>query len=640
MLSTQPNDLAQEVRAAVERLEKMRPLWEELLRLYHGRAWGGDDEAELVYQRHVYEYVSLLLPKLVTHNPRFSLSTTRGGRQAVVTRALERGLNHWAVSSKLHESLEEIALDTLLLMGCAYIEEVPTDKLRVPSAVRERMKGSHRKSKGAPHPEDMDKPHWPRVRRLQPFRYFWDLSAPSEDQVRFSGHKVTEDKNDLIARAKAEGSDWDLKAIESLNATEDHRELGHSPSRQQVPNRKQVTYYVVWIPDARIEGKDPEDDEHGVIYTIATEVSKAGDVSGKFLRKPYYFYGPSEGPYVRCGALRVPESTIPLSSPVAIMDSMDVLGRVHSAIVKRIERYKRGLLYDLHDVRDMERIRDSQDDDLIGITEFQGNATSFETGGATAQDLEHHAWLRERLESASGMDDVQRGNVTGQGTATEVALAAEGSSERTGFLISKWRQFVAECAMRVAWYAAHDDRIVFTYRVDEDQREAVAEEAKDAGMMTGDEAEHFMRYGSMVFEGGDFASGSEHEDELSFGDLAFDVEPYSMQRRDQRSMKMDTVEALNLLATFGAAATQGVPLDLGKVAQILADRYAMPELEEVVNRDVAQAQGILAMEERVAAMQSDTTASEGAESRPARGTRSERAKPPGQPQARVTQETM
>jgi hypothetical protein len=142
-------------------------------------------------------------------------------------------------------------------------------------------------------------------------------------------------------------------------------------------------------------------------------------------------------------------------------------------------------------------------------------------------------------------------------------------------------------------------------------------------------AEQLMRYGSMGFAGGDFDKEQEGSDDLLFGDIDFDVEPYSMQRRDQRTRKMDTLEALNVLSSFGAAAMQGVPIDFGKIAELLADVYALPELEDVVNRQLAQDQGILSMQERMAAMEKDTAAGEsGGQAKPVRSNRATEPKNP------------
>ena len=92
---------------------------------------------------------------------------------------------------------------------------------------------------------------------------------------------------------------------------------------------------------------------------------------------------------------------------------------------------------------------------------------------------------------------------------------------------------------------------------------------------------------------------------------------------------MDTLEALNVLSSFGAAAMQGVPIDFGKIADILADVYALPELEDVVNRDLAQQQGILSRAEREAAMEKDTVAGEaGGQAKPVRSERSSEPKNP------------
>jgi len=633
VLSSDSNDLARELRMSQELMGKNKPIWEELVRAYHGRAWDGANQEgrEPQYQTHVYEYVSLMMPKLVHQNPRFNLSTTRGGRQSVITKGLERGLNHWATASKLHEPLEAVALDALFMYGGGYIEEVPNDRMRLTDEQRKNIRGALRRPKSiaVTAPEDAEKPFWPRLRRLVPFEWGWDAFATTEEGVRFWWHKVTEDKDDLMRRAKDDTDDWLLDAIESLVPTRDPREV---LAKTEAPERKQVTYYIMWVPDGQLD-EDPSEDEHGVIYTLSCETkADTQKVHGTFIRKPYYFYGPPQGPYVRAGFYSVPSSTIPLSPLMATRDSATILSRVHRAMVRRVEHYRKGVLFDLKDKKDIERIEQSRDLDLIGVTGFDGNFAAFEVGGITPQDLEHHRFLMERLQSASGMDDAQKGNVTGAGTATEVAIASEGSQERVSFITGKWRAFVSDVAQRVGYYGAYDDRVVFSYKVDEDQREQIATEMMQtqnpdgSPMLDPQGAEALMRYGSLTFFGGDFDKEAEGADDLLFGDLAFDVEPYSMQRRDQRARKMDTLEALNVLSSFGAAAMQGVPIDFGKIADILADVYALPELEDVVNRQLAQQQGILSMAEREAAMEKDTVAGEaGGQAKPVR---SERAGPP------------
>ena len=637
-LSTNPTDLASEVSASRARLLCLRELFDEIVQSYHGSAWDGHSRGrEPQFQSHSYEYISWMLAKIVSQSPACELSTTRGGRQQVITSALERGLNHWSNVSRLHEPLEQIGVDSLAMFGGGYIEEVPNARMRLTDEQRAAMKGSLRRPKSISNvaPEDSEEPHLPRVRRLAPFRYGWDTTATCEEDIRFRWHMVTEDKNDLEKRAEAAPDDWILEAITEMAVSTDSKALGYA--HDGAPNRKQVTYDVMWVPDARIEGEDPQSDEHGVIYTLASTTDGGGNVSGKFIRKPYYFYGPPQGAYVTMGFYLVPGSTIPLSPLMATWSDAEILGRVHKAMVRRIEKYRKGALYDLHDKRDIDRIEASLDLDLIGVTEFSGNLANYEVGGITAQDIEHYRFLLERLQSSSGMDDAQRGNVTGAGTATEVAIAAESSQERTSFLLGKWRQFVADIFMRVAWYAAHDDRILLSYKVEEDQREQVAQEALGAGMMNPQDAESFMRYGAATYAGGDFAEGAEGSDELLFGDLDFRIEPYSMQRRDQRTRKMDLMEALNQLSQFGAAAAQGVPVDFGKIAELIAAAYAIPEIADVVNRELAANQGILSMDERLAAMQKDTAASgEKTEAGGgAKGTRTERAGPPKSPTTRM-----
>lgn len=613
-LNTDPNHLAREIHASAQALEKHYKPLEPMLQMYHGSYW--DDSPPVTgtgkndapkYSSHIYEYVSLMLPRMVHQAPQFTLETTRGARQQEVVEALQRGMNHWAQASRLHEPLEEIAQDALFGWGGAFIEEVPHDRLKLTDDQRAKLKGSTRRPQSVAllNPEDAERPHWPRVRRLEPGRWGWDTAATSESGIRFWWHKVTVDLEELKEKAK-EGGLWIPEAVQDLVETTDKEELGYSKqSSGGTPERKQVTYFVVWVPDARL-GEEPGEDEHGVIFTLTA--NQTGDnKGGRYLREPYYFYGPVEGPYLKVGFYRVPGSTVPLSPLVATQEQANIVGRINQAMVKRAEAYKKGAAYDLKDKKAATSIADSDDNDLTGIPGITRDAlVPYELGGITPQDLTHHAFLLDRLQSASGMDDVQRGNVSGSGTATEVAIASESSQVRVGYMIQKWRQFVADCAMRVCWYAAHDDRIIFSYRVEEGAREQMAQQLLEAGA---DRAavEVFMRYGSMTFEGGDFRA-EDYGDELEFGDLDVRVEPFSMQRRDQRTVKMDTLEAVNVLSNYLGLAVQGAPLHIGKLAEMLAEVYALPELTEVVDADRAAELGVLAMEERVAAMQSDTPA--------------------------------
>lgn len=648
MLNLDPDHLAREIRASERRIQERIEPWKKIRKAYTGRAWSNALHETARAEQFAFSFITTTIAKLAHQAPRVRVESPRGLREVLFAENMERGCNHWAKSTRLDEPLEELAIDVMFGPALAYLEEVPNEDMHLSAEDRESLGGSlgRRQSvEGAENVENETAPYFARLRRLSLMDAGWDQTAKTDSKIRYFYHKVTEDLDSLKKKAEEAPDEWYGELVNRLQTVSDHRALGYSEDAgNDTPDRDQVTYYVMHVVDAEIDGEERGDDESGVIFTLTSDVNDQGDVVGEFLRPPYYGYGPTNGGYIKIDSYKVPESTWSLGPLTALFDKTETLNDVRAAVNKRIIAYRRKVIADLKDKKNIERLEAGRDDDIVLLEAFDGkDIAQLELAGASPQDLAHLQYLEDELADLAGLADFSRGNVSGAGTATENTLAAQAAESRSGFFQGKWLKGVAAIFQRFMWFLGHDDRIVFHYRVDKDQRESYAQsmmrvEAEKAAAMADQgraqahmeaveaEAARIIEAGVVTFQGGD----AKADRSIGFDSLMLDIEPYSMQKRDQRTRKMDTVEALNLLSQFAGQAVQGVPIDLGKVADMLADVYEMPELEGAVNRQLAKNMGLLAIEERVTAIEAGQAAPEGGGAPgQTQSTRSESAVPQG-----------
>ncbi len=100
-----PNKLWDEIGAA-ERLRDahLRTMQKQVDR-YVGPFWKSDGAGEFQRENHIYEYISLMVPRLIHDNPKVRLKSRRPGPQDLVAEALEHALNRWSADSNLRDTL-------------------------------------------------------------------------------------------------------------------------------------------------------------------------------------------------------------------------------------------------------------------------------------------------------------------------------------------------------------------------------------------------------------------------------------------------------------------------------------------------------------------------------------------------------
>lgn len=505
---------------------------------YVGKEVGGASRPARI-ENHPFEFVSLVVPRLIYDNPRFSVNTKRMGDAQQIAEAIGHGINRWVLDINLRKTLTRLAYDMLISYSAALVCPQPVKAYD-------------------PSPESTA--HRPQVTRLPPSWFGFDPMALDYSLSRYAFHCYPVDLDDL---KDFEGDGWDTKAIADIAA--DGKDANpHKRLSEGSPERSTVMVYEVWIPDdfKSVKGHPgPSEGYHGTIHTLA---GRSG--GGVKIREPRPFYGPSWGPYAFGGVYSVPDSPYPLSPLVATKDQQDELSAVAYATQMSASKYKRLLMVDKKNPKLVQTLKDAEHDVIVPVEGFTaGEAEQFEVGGVTPQMIEQLAMARDRLAKASGIDDAMRGNVTGEGTATEHSIAEGAATMRMAFIKQQFADMVRTVGRSVAWYLFHDDRVVFP--LGEEAAEALgASEPWFFGGLDGEDAD--------------------------FDDLELELDVYSMERTNEPLMQRNVTEALKLGMEVAAAKAQMPWLNTDALLSPVADVFNMPQLMEAIDDDMLAQMGM------------------------------------------------
>jgi len=525
MLKTTPQALMAEIDSAIAYRDTHLEGYEDKVARYHGPYYNSDgaDGSQYSPENTYYEYVSLMVPRLVFDNPRVQVSSRRPGTQQDVAEALRHGMNRWSRDAKLRKLLVEVASDMLLGYGVCLVRPDHKKKYASPNAT--------------PFKAD-ETPAWPACERIAPRRFFVDPEAERIESARFMGHMWRMDKEDLeeLARTREEQG-WNLDAIESLGRQEDPNRK-HGYGYEGTPDRKEVYCYEIYVPEVELDDSPgPKAGFHGTIYTLGCSQplgSDDEDNASAFVRDPRPYYGPPSGPYVMFGAYKVPDRVYPLSPLTAVEAQVTDLNDHVQAASNSMLKHKR--IVGVNDPRTAQLVKNVEHDYVAVVPFEDGKALvqEFVMGGQTDQQANWIATCRQRADRVLGMDEALRGSVSGSGTATEHSIASEAANTRIAFIKQSFTDAVISVLTRVAFYMYHDDSIKFPLDMDA---------MKELGLPQDTE---------LVFQGG----GHEGAD-YSFEDLELEIEPYSMERASEglaqkRAMEMHTMllNSLQLMQAF------------------------------------------------------------------------------------------
>jgi hypothetical protein len=555
-INTDAAHLWEEIRASEDRRDQRLESLQDQIERYHGAWYKGDgpSEAETTDpENHAYEWLSSFIPQVLHDRPRVNVTSRRPGTQREVARALQAGINRWIVDSNFKDTLEELAYDYMFRWAVAKVSIGP-----------------------APGSYEIDDPLlMPSVLRLSPYEFGWDAMATHPKRARLFWHRWSIDKDDLISLAEEdeklddddpERQGWNSTAIKDL-VTGEPEQLEYRDSNHTV-DRESVWLYDVYVVDDSVDDeKTPELGYNGTIRTLAMggDMSTSNHPGVKVIRDPVDYFGPRGGGYNVYGCYIVPDQNEPLSPLVATQEQSDNLNAfVHQMIEDALASVNKVFMSG-EDQKEADRINNAKHQQITLLdgptADLQNRIANVKMGGVDPQTFPVAQWLRDILERVSGFNDVQKGNITGEGTATEVGFAVDASQARTEYMRGGFVDGAEAILRDVAHFMFHVDQVIFP--LGEEGLEAAREDGQPE-LSQGTEAWFF---------GGTHGEGSGG----TFQDLNLDIDLYSMVRTSEAALRRKSEVVINLLGSVYPVLLQP-GIRSKAIIQTIANLENMPEI--------------------------------------------------------------
>jgi len=545
-------------------------LWsmDTMIAAAHGPHYSRRVTATYMPWNHYYSYTSLMVGRLMYDNPRTRVKTRRPGTQQQVADAIGHGLNRWVRDVNLRRVGQELATDFCYAWGVAMVTREPN---RWEGNTTERA--FFDKSGGVV--PAVKKAMWPTVYRIPQKLFFVDSQALTLSDAEHMGHGWYARIDDLMKEAEAHPEKgWRAEVLRRLRdggAAPGGESEFVDPLRKQAGDRdtkaEQVEMITVWVAGYNCdESKGTQQGYHGTLMTMAKAASGPKHYEWTLAKDPEPFYGPARGPYVVFGAYHMPNRLWPLSPLVAVEAQIRAANRQARAVERSNERHKRVILYNQRDAKSAAILKRAQHDFYVGIPGFDKDKfAQAELGGATETQYKGAMWTVDTLQRVSAMDDAQQGKVTGEGTATEHTIAADSTASRLSYLRQQFGDAMSDVLRIVAYYLYHDSAVVFPLGAD-----AAAE----------------MEMEEPWFHGGLHDKSSD----ATFDDLELEIEAYSMQRMGQGEWGRAVDTAMNGYLLPSLPMRQQFPFaDWAKMDDLMAERFGIPELDDLVDNEAAMA---------------------------------------------------
>ncbi|MEC7456839.1 MAG: hypothetical protein VYE42_02315, partial [Actinomycetota bacterium] len=415
MFNTSNENLVEELQSAVAWRKRHLIELDDQIRRYHGsaymddggRGYSGDDP-----ENYAFSFLSLVLPRLAHDVPRIQVEATGESGDDNTAKMIEMAMNTWAARSQVRRTIERVAVDMLFTWGAAMVTPTPVTAMR-------RIEPAHGGKQ-------------PRVYRISPDRFVIDPAATDLSDARYVGHQYVCDIDDLQAKAK-ESEYLDSDAVDALMRNTEESEVYSSQHGRNVPDRGQIVVTEMWIPDVEIPEKFSKSNlYHGAIIRLA---SSGDDYYTVISSEPEPFYGPPSGPYALVGAYTVPGDCYPLGTMTAAQSLLQELNSHLKSLHSSASAYRRLVLVDSRGTKLAQDIASTPDLHVVPVENIdRDRVVPIEIGGVTQQQLQYTAMTQDRLDRLTGLNEVIRGLVTGDATATEVQTAASSSGLRIAWL--------------------------------------------------------------------------------------------------------------------------------------------------------------------------------------------------------------
>jgi len=496
----------------------------------------------------IYSVVSVILPHLVSSNPRAMIRTPQPSlRETAEVFAL--AWNHVAARIDLGRSLRTVVSDALFGAGIMKTGLAPGAPLK---GLEDSDGGSHLHDAGEvfADPVDLDD-------------YVIDPFARRREEAAFEGDRYRADRAWLL-----ESGLYDRAAVLALPAAGagDGAPGGGDSLRAISPLADEVELIDLWLP------------REGVVVTLP-----AGEpASARYLREAPWD-GPRRGPYELLGFHWVAGSPLPVP-PVALWYDLHVLiNKLARKQARAADRQKDLVLFDDRAGEEAGRLRDAFDGEMVGVQSVDRyRQVSF--GAEHPETYQHLAFLFEQLSRVAGNVDLLGGLAPMSNTLGQDELLFNSASVRVEDMRSQVCEFVKHVGTKLAWFLWHDPLVDLPLSRISDLRFQISEvgsatdnasPARAGASKSGADAtaEVPLRFSAATRKG-------------EWLDYHFDVEPHSMNpdspTRKYRRV-LDWVRNV-VLPTAPMAAEQGLKLDVARLARLTGSLLNIEEAGEIFVR--------------------------------------------------------
>lgn len=558
MLDVSPKNLRQEVEELLRVRDSHTKAMEDVVDQYVGSFYQEGRQPEITsHENHPFEHVVNTIPALVYNNPRVNVKSRRPVVHRELAESLTHGLNRWISDVNLADKLLEIAVDAQFSFGVALL-------------TLEALPG---------HEGLIRPPLRPGVHRISWRQFFMDDRGV---KPRILGHQWAGDYDDLMAAKYTDPDTGQERAIYNREVlrrlTPDSHEgrLGeesyYQHERMFRTPRRQVKAFDVWVP------------ERNMIYTMAHD-PVADDVG--YLREPRPFFGPPWGPYILFGIYPVPDEAYPLPPLAVTAELVDELNAHLDQVMEQADQMRQFVVVNGQNSKAVSAIQVAHNGQVIAIPGFDRTQAEVYTFGAPSKEqLDYSERLRARLDRKSGLTDFQRGNVTGDATATENQLAQAATDFRRKFMQRQFQKQVRQLLTTAAWYMTESRNIVFPIPVPDESDPLADSMAVDPSYTEGAGRVRYAGTDQMV--DGVFVGGRYPGEDFNFYDLELEIEPMSMELMTEALLQRRITQGLGFVMANAQAIVTTPWINWPEIFDDHFDALNIPDGRKYVNWELVE----------------------------------------------------
>lgn len=539
MLDCTPNNLYDEVKAAITLREKHTKMSDDIYDQFVGEAYQeGRHPAIPSHENHAFEFYVNTQPFLVYSNPSWKVNSSRPVVDRQLCKALNHGMNRWTQDVDFAGKLGEVAQDCLFDFGVMLITLDPL-----------------------PGFEDKETPPLrPAINRISPRKFFQDPQATSARNPRFMGHEFIRDLDDMKNATEPDPSNpkkrrkvYNKEVLDKLGTdqfdsiAQSHFEPGRLPAGVERVPRHQVRGYEIYVPEKKM------------VYTLGYYLTDGGKRESTFLREPRPYFGPPWGPYIVFGLYGVPDQVYPLSPLAVTVGLVNEINAHTDQIMDQADKARQFTIVNAANDQATDEIKNAANGDILALKGFSKDMVeTILVGGPSKEQMDYVDRLRERLDRKSGLTDFQRGNVTGQATATENNLAASAGDVRRKFMQQEFRRGVKRVGQTACWYMTESKSVVFHVPVPNAYFSNDLTKAGDlpggqgatggGGSSGASQEEPQPGTNDAEMTDGIFLGGRQPgEEKFNFFNLELDIEPMSMEYMDEGLQRQQVMQVFQLV---------------------------------------------------------------------------------------------